>query len=485
MAPNARGSRRGWWRDPRRGAGYSPPVTSAVLERPPQTAVVALDWRDPVEVMRPHGEREWAVLLLSDGGAHGRWSFMALEPDLTAAPAGGALGGLETIRGWLEPPNVERQTPAPFCGGVVGLATYEFGERIDPVGLDRDPAWPDLVLARYPAVLAFDHHNRRLLAIGTGPDPRQARRGADRAAAWIDGGAGPGQSPPGGALATIVGEETSAAAYEAAVADVVARIGRGEIFQANIARAWQGRLRAGATPFDVFARLTRQSPAPFCAFWRLPGRAIASHSPERFVSLDAGGSVESRPIKGTRPRGLTTGEDVRLAAELCASDKDRAENLMIVDLMRNDLARVCEPASVSVTGLCELESFASVHHLVSTVRGRLQPGADAAALLAAAFPPGSITGAPKLQAMKVIALHESPRGPWCGSLFRVGRDGALDSSVLIRTAGFVEEAQGWRFRTLAGAGITADSDPLAERLETEAKIAGLLSALGDGRGCEG
>ena len=168
-----------------------------------------------------------------------------------------------------------------------------------------------------------------------------------------------------------------------------------------------------------------------------------------------------------------------MADELSFSAKDRAENLMIVDLMRNDLARVSQPGSVKVEALFEVEHHPTVHHLVSTVTATAAPGVGAAEVLEATFPPGSITGAPKHQAMKVIAGHETPRGPWCGSLFGLGLagDGGLTASVLIRTASFERDEGGWRFRALAGAGIVADSDPRAEREETDAKIQALKEAL--------
>jgi para-aminobenzoate synthetase component 1 len=248
------------------------------------------------------------------------------------------------------------------------------------------------------------------------------------------------------------------------------------LFQANIARAWSGALPGGAHPFDVFVRLAGGSPAPFAAFWNLGQRALVSNSPELFLTLDADGRVTARPIKGTRPRGPDADSDTANAAELAASAKDRAENLMIVDLMRNDLSRVCAPGSVGVDALFEIETYPNVHHLVSTVSGRVRPGAGAADVLEAAFPPGSITGAPKHQAMKVIAGLESPRGPWCGSLFAAGA-GGLNASVLIRTIAFQRHGADWRWRTLAGAGIVADSDPAAELAETEAKIAAIRRAL--------
>jgi para-aminobenzoate synthetase component 1 len=272
-------------------------------------------------------------------------------------------------------------------------------------------------------------------------------------------------------------ERGTGQAHRQAVAETVAAIERGEIFQANVARAWTGALPPGAAPYDVLARLATTSPAPFAGYLRLPGRAVVSNSPERFLEVTAQGRAQTRPIKGTRPRGRTPAEDKALADELLASAKDRAENLMIVDLMRNDLARVCRPGTVSVEAFCALESFANVHHLVSTVVGQLQPEHDALDLFASAFPAGSITGAPKIQAMKVIARHEPPRGPYCGSLFWAGGDGAFDSSVLIRTLAFTEGPDGWRFETRAGGGITADSVPSEEDDEAVAKMAAIRAAL--------
>jgi para-aminobenzoate synthetase component 1 len=208
---------------------------------------------------------------------------------------------------------------------------------------------------------------------------------------------------------------------------------------------------------------------------------LVSNSPERFVQVTPQGEVliaETRPIKGTVARGATPEEDARMVSALAASQKDRAENLMIVDLMRNDLARVGTPGTVRVPALFAVERFANVSHLVSTVTATLAPGKTALDLLAAAFPPGSITGAPKVQAMKVIAQLEPPRGPFFGAMFWAGFDGAFDSNVLIRTAAFAQDRDGWRFEARAGGGIVADSDPVGERRETEAKIAAVLGALG-------
>lgn len=439
-----------------------------------RVALLTVPWREPVWALAPFRDEPYACALVT-GGAEGRWSYVLRAPDRTfslgAADRADPFAALADLIGPRLPSDPEGP---PFQGGVVGLAAYELGDRVEALGLARTD-WPDLACARYPALLAFDHHAREVVAVGRGETEAEARAHAGEALAWLDACAADRAEPAGPLCADLAASDGDA--YEAAVAEVVDRILAGEIFQANIARAWTGRLVAGADPFDLFARLRRASPAPFLAYLRLPGRAVVSNSPERFLKLDPTGAIETRPIKGTRPRGRDAAEDRALAAALLASDKDRAENLMIVDLMRNDLARVSPPGSVQAPELFKVESFANVHHLVSTVTARLAAGKGVADLLRASFPPGSITGAPKVQAMKVIAGLEPPRGPYCGSLFWAGVDGAFDSSVLIRTVGLVQDGDGWRLEARAGAGIVADSDPRGERLETEAKIAALEKAL--------
>jgi para-aminobenzoate synthetase component I len=417
-------------------------------------------WRAPLAVASGLRHREGPLALLSDGGALGRWSFVAAEPDrIHVGPVG--PGGIRA-----------RLTDPAFAAGSVGLLAYDAGARV-ATG-PRPSAWPDLMLARYPAMLAFDHCDGEVRVIGRGGTPAAAMSAADRAEAWLSGAV---DLTPGDAPAGDFTPEAPPRAYLDAVADVVSRIAAGELFQANIARAWTGALRPAADPFDVMLRLADRASA-YGAFWRLGDRALVSNSPELFLIFDPDSRrIETRPIKGTRPRDPDPARDAALAAELRASAKDRAENLMIVDLMRNDLSRVAEPGSVAVGALFEVESHPTVHHLVSTVTGRARTGVGAADLLEATFPPGSITGAPKHQAMKVIAGHEPPRGPWCGSLFHIEGDGRLTASVLIRTAAFERVDGVWRFRTLAGAGIVADSEPAAELAETDAKIRALREAL--------
>ena len=421
-----------------------------------------LEWRAPLAVAAGLADRDGALCLLSDGAHAGEQrSFIAAEPDWTHTAD--LIDG--SLFADLDQPGLAR--------GVVGLAAYDAGARA-ATG-ERPWVWPDLILARYPALLMFDPALNAVQAVGRGRTQAEAEAALSRAESWLDQAASPPAVPAPPSHPPRA--ETPPDAYRRAVAEVTERIAAGELFQANVARGWTGRLKAGADPFDVFLRLAEGGGAPFAAFWRLGDRALVSNSPELFLTLDPGGRIETRPIKGTRPRRADPAEDAAEAEALLASAKDRAENLMIVDLMRNDLARVARPGSVTVERLFELERLPTVHHLVSTVVGRLQAGLGAADVLTAAFPPGSITGAPKHQAMKVIADLEPPRGPWCGSLFLLDSDGRLSASVLIRTAAFTRDEGAWAWRAQAGAGIVADSDPDAELQETETKFSALRRAL--------
>jgi para-aminobenzoate synthetase component 1 len=409
----------------------------------------------------------------------------------------------------------DRDVP-PFTGGLVGFVGYDVGrelERLPSVAL-ADQSLPLLSLALHDWVVAVDRREGGVLLCGRPVDGDQARLEArlaevrERLAA-----AGPGDGMAGAARPAsgpdVAGDLrfTSGLSRDAWI-DRVQRIreaiAAGELYQANLAR----RLEApfAGDPWPVFRALRTGDPATFAAYLDLgraspmdapvPSgvqdssgasgasgspdvaagpRAIVSASPEPFLSVDAHGRVETDPIKGTRPRGLTRAEDRALAAELLASEKDRAENVMIVDVLRNDLGRVCRPGSVRVPRLCRLERTAAVQHLVSTVVGRLMPGHDALDLIAAAFPGGSITGAPKIRAMRLIEeIEPVRRGPYCGTALWLGPDGALGSSILIRT--FV--ADGRRLTLHVGGGITRRSDPAEEWEETRAKARGPLRAIG-------
>jgi para-aminobenzoate synthetase component 1 len=256
------------------------------------------------------------------------------------------------------------------------------------------------------------------------------------------------------------------------VARVREYIFAGDIFQANLSQRFEAPL--DEPTWTLYRRLRTRNAAPFAAYLDFPDGVVLSASPERFLRIDVGGHVETRPIKGTRPRGVGPEHDSALGVALALSAKDQAENLMIVDLMRNDLSRVCAPGTVRVAELFGLEHYATVHHLVSTVVGDLTPGRDALDLLRASFPGGSITGAPKVRAMEIITeLEPSERGVYCGSIGYWSLTGALDSSIAIRTmlavAGHVYFS--------AGGGIVADSDPEQEYRETLDKARGMIDAL--------
>jgi len=262
------------------------------------------------------------------------------------------------------------------------------------------------------------------------------------------------------------------AGYLQAVARVIEYVYAGDIFQANLSQRLQAPL--AGTPFELYGRLRQRNPAPFAAYLDFGDLVVASSSPERFLRIRDGRRVETRPIKGTRPRGIGPEHDAALALALAESDKDRAENVMIVDLLRNDLSRVCRPGTVRVPELFALEHYQTVHHLVSTVEGELAPEHDAVDLVRAAFPGGSITGAPKVRAMQIIAeVEPTQRGVYCGSIGYLSVTGALDTSIVIRTC----LALGGDVYFQAGGGIVADSDPDDEYAETLDKARGLTAAL--------
>jgi para-aminobenzoate synthetase component 1 len=382
----------------------------------------------------------------------------------------------------------------PYQGGVAGLFGYDLCHHLERMPRPRwdEFAVPDLALGFYDWVVAFDHEEDRAWLISTGLPERTPARRRQRASRRLQSVhrllRQPSREqrpfPETGCLALDALSPTHAVpdlpgvfsnfgrtAYLAAVRRAIEYIYAGDCFQVNIAQ----RLLHAATvsPLDLYRRLRERNPAPFAGYFDLGDFIIASASPERFLHVRSG-EVETRPIKGTRPRGATPADDRARSAELLASAKDRAENVMIVDLMRNDLGRVCRYGSVHVPTVCRLESYRTVHHLVSEVRGVLRRDLGPVDLLRAAFPGGSVTGAPKIRAMQIIAeLEPTTRGPYCGSLGYIGFDGSMDTSILIRTFTI---GKGW-IQFPVGGGIVADSEPEREYEETWHKAEGLLWAL--------
>lgn len=440
--------------------------------------VLPVAYRDPLTAFAPLAGEAGAVLLDAPvpGDPRGRYAYICARPRAVRVVRLGEEADPFAVLEALRPEHrASRPDVPPFQTGVVAVLGYELGGAVEalPPPCDDDLGLPDLWAARYDTLAAFDTQTRRAWVISA------EGAAAARAFAALLGEADP--APPAATPVPWRPERTRAA-HEAAVAAAIEYIHAGDIFQANITQRFLGDLPEGVSAFDLYRRLRTRSPAPFAAYVGLgEGAALASASPERFLRLTADGRVETRPIKGTRPRGATPEADAAEADVLVNSPKDRAENLMIVDLLRNDIGRVCARGSVKVPVLCGLESFAAVHHLVSVVEGDLAPGRTAVDLLRACFPGGSITGAPKVRAMEIIAeLEPARRGPYCGSVAWLGADGAMDSSIVIRT--LCIGASG-RIAAQAGGGIVSDSDPAAEYEESLTKARAMLGALDGDTAC--
>ncbi len=379
----------------------------------------------------------------------------------------------------------------PFQGGAAGIFGYDLCHHLERLPRPRidDFEIPDLAVGFYDWVLAFDHREGRTWINSTGfpeTDPERRRRRAITRLAEVRRRLTEPKRPislPGFqnrcavaaqcALPLLDGltSNFSCRDYLQTIERAIEYIHAGDCFQVNIAQRLLYPQRDH--PARLYRRLRECNPAPFAGYLDMGDIVLASASPERFLRV-ANGEVEARPIKGTRPRGSSSAEDRILMEELLASAKDRAENIMIVDLLRNDLGRVCRYGTVRVPALCRLETYQYVHHLVSEVRGRLRDGLGPIDLLRAAFPGGSVTGAPKIRAMEIIAeLEPTARGPYCGSLAYLGFDGSMDSSILIRTFTI---GRGW-VQFPVGGGIVADSDPQREYDETLHKAEGMIRAL--------
>jgi len=453
---------------------------------------------DPVETCARFADLPFLVFL--DSATHpeqaGRYSFLVADPATIVRSKGAltqqlgegrwtrvAADPVAHVSALLEPFAAEPVAGLPpFQGGAAGYVGYDWGAQLERVPRTRydDLAIPDVMLGLYDWVIAWDHQTKRAWVISTGiPEQGAARRErAARRLAFVkerlaerrSGGRSAGGVPE--RLRRFVAQARLPEGYLDAVARVIEYVYAGDIFQANLSQRLEAPL--AGTPFELYRRLRQRNPAPFAAYLAFGDVVVVSSSPERFLCVDAGRRVETRPIKGTRPRGVGPEHDAALALALAESDKDRAENVMIVDLLRNDLSRVCQPGTVRVPELFALEHYQTVHHLVSTVVGELAPELDALDLLRAAFPGGSITGAPKVRAMQIIAeLEPTQRGVYCGSIGYLSATGALDSSIVIRT--YLVVGRDVYFQV--GGGIVADSDPEQEYRETLDKARGLIAAL--------
>ncbi len=446
-------------------------------------------------------------LLLESSLAHptlGRYSFVMADPVQVWSDR--MARGVDTSasscwQAWMEALQSYRLAPLPdlppFQGGLAGWVGYELAHSLEKIPFPRwdDGMMPDYCIGLYDWVLAFDHLREQSWIIASGWPGRdakerqhRARQRVEQVRQWLNAGSGftsdnmeptqqSGRGCPNYPVPGVQGvcSNFSREGYLQAIERVLEYIRAGDCFQVNLAQRL--RLPAHWTPLQVYAHMRERNPSPFGGLMLAPEWAVISASPERFLQAQASGVIETRPIKGTRSRGTTPASDHARAVELVQSPKDRAENIMIVDLLRNDLGRSCVYGSVQVKQLCQVESFPTVHHLVSVVQGQLRPDCSAMECFQRAYPGGSITGAPKVRAMEIITeLEPTVRGPYCGSMGYWSFTGAMDTNILIRT---VTSHQGYWYFPVGG-GIVADSDPESEYEETLHKAAGWLRTLSKG-----
>lgn len=453
--------------------------------------VCEVPWQDPVTAFMPFAGNPVAALLHGDGeDERGRWSYIAPAPfctvsvdnTLSAAIDGTPIAGdpFQVIKNLLvRYTNAPDAAPAPFHGGAVGFFSYELANAVERLPSPKPGATHPLVsVGLYDVIAAFDHRDQRAWVMASGFPERELGARKTRAAertAWLARlmTQGTVTSLPLHTSSWVTTQDPMDA--ERCIGQAIDYIHAGDIFQANITQRFIAEKPPQVSAWQLFRKLRHTLPSPFGAYVSASSQfQVLSASPERFLKVNENGQVETRPIKGTRPRGQTPDQDRSLAERLRDSAKDRAENLMIVDLMRNDLSRVCEVGSIAVPQCNSIETFAQVHHLVSVVTGQLRADKTAVDLLRACFPGGSVTGAPKVRAMEIIhELEPTARGPYCGAIAWLGFDGAMDSSIVIRSL----VVNGDEVLAHAGGGIVADSDPKLEYEEAMVKIRPLLSVL--------
>ena len=427
-----------------------------------------------------HAQGRWDMLLATNGESL-RLDRDGRVRDARGVEVGGDfLAALDAAWSALRTPREEPRWP--FRGGWALFLAYELATQIEPVLRlpQAEGALPVALALRCPAAVLRDRASGECVAIAeadaeAGAEALLDAILADLAACTADA------APPAWSAPRSL-QEDPPAAFTGGVRRILDYLAAGDVFQVNLSRAWRGRVDAHA-PAALYARLREASPAPFAGLFagESDGRpwAVVSSSPERLVSV-RGDVVETRPIAGTRPR-FAGDDDAARIRDLVGNPKERAEHVMLIDLERNDLGRVCAPGSVEVDELMTVESYSHVHHIVSNVRGRLREDVTPGATIRAVFPGGTITGCPKVRCMQIIAeLEGTGRGAYTGAFGWLNRDGDLDLNILIRSAELEADADGGVLRFRTGAGIVADSDPQRELDETRAKARGLLAALGDG-----
>ena len=424
--------------------------------------------QDLRQLHREHPSR-YPFLLQSTapGGSLGRYDILFAFPGETLV-AGDEPSFLDALDARWQRERSDEQTGAlPFNGGWFVYLGYELAQEIEPgLQLAPDTRLPAAFAVRIPVALIYDHDESACYLA------RETNEGVDIELLLADIEDLDRVRPVSPARPVTVCEEEPTL-FTNAVVRVKEHIAAGDVYQANMSREWSAELTPGTDANDIYAALCATNPGPFAGMARWQDVEIISSSPERLLRVRAG-IASTRPIAGTRPRSQDTNADEDLSTELFAHPKERAEHVMLIDLERNDLGRVCEAGTVEVDEMMVLESYAHVHHIVSNVQGRLRDDVTPGQAIAAVFPGGTITGCPKVRCMDLISeLEHGPRGAYTGSFGYLNRDGSMDLNILIRT--MVKDKDSVTFR--AGSGIVADSDPAAELDETRAKAEGMLRAI--------
>ena len=381
-------------------------------------------------------------------------------------------------------PYVAAESDLPFAGGALGYFGYDLARRLENLAdtAANSDAIPAMQIGIYDWTVVVDHRNKTACLVSNGFDAKTRENWAALCAFFDAPFNDDATNTPGFTVESPIQSNMDKPAYAHAFNVIKRYIYEGDCYQVNLAQRFSAK--AAGSGWLAYQKLREISPAPFMAYMNLGRMQVLSGSPERFLQV-VDGHVETRPIKGTRPRSADAGLDAQYAAELQSSVKDKAENLMIVDLLRNDIGKSCETGSVKADKLFQLQSFANVHHLVSIVTGKLQATKTAVDLLRGCFPGGSITGAPKLRAMEIIEeLEPHRRGVYCGAIGYIGFDGNMDTNIAIRTAVYLKDdnnqadanSQG-DISFYAGGGIVADSDLEKEYAETLDKAASILKVM--------